>query len=385
MKVDSNKKVVQMFKHDNASAKVVKVVDSFKLIRGGVLSDLEMAYETWGTLNKDKSNVIVIFTGLSASSHVASSSIDPTPGWWESVVGKGKAINTEDHYIICVNTLGSCFGSTSPVSINKKTKEPYRLTFPELTVEDMANASSLLLRKLKIDQIKVLVGPSLGGMKALAFSILHNTYVKNLILISSATQALPYAIALRSLQREVIRKDPLWNNGFYSYENPPLNGVRIARKIGMASYRSASEWTQRFGRKRSEDSKLNQNTFGIENTSFEFEIESYLEHQAVKFQNIFDANCYLYLSRAMDWFDVAKYGESTLDAISKTKIEKALILGVGNDILFPPQQQKEISELLSLSSTIVEYKELDCLQGHDSFLVDTTRFSKEISKFIKNL
>ena len=385
MKIDSNKKVVQMFKHDNASAKIIKVTDSFKLIRGGILSDLNMAYETWGTLNKDKSNVIVIFTGLSASSHIASSSIDPTPGWWESVVGKGKAINTEDHYIICVNTLGSCFGSTSPVSMNKKTQEPYRLTFPELTVEDMANASSLLLKKLEIDQIKVLIGPSLGGMKALAFSILHNTYVKNLILISSATQALPYAIALRSLQREVIRKDPLWNNGFYSYENPPLNGVRIARKIGMASYRSASEWTQRFGRKRSEDSKLNQNTFGIENTSFEFEIESYLEHQAVKFQNIFDANCYLYLSRAMDWFDVAKHGESTLDAISKTKIEKALILGVGNDVLFPPQQQKEIAELLSLSSTIVEYKELDCLQGHDSFLVDTTKFSKEIVKFIKNL
>ena len=385
MKTDSNKKVVQMFKHDNASAKVVKVTDSFKLLRGGNLSELDMAYETWGALNKDKSNVIVIFTGLSASSHVASSSIDPTPGWWESVVGKGKAVNIEDHYVICINTLGSCFGSTSPVSINKKTNEPYRLTFPELTVEDMANASSLLLKKLGINEIKVLIGPSLGGMKALAFSILHNSYVKNLILISSATQALPYAIALRSLQREVIRKDPLWNNGFYSYEKPPLNGVRIARKIGMASYRSASEWTQRFGRKRSEDSKLNQNTFGIENTSFEFEIESYLEHQAVKFQNIFDANCYLYLSRAMDWFDVAKHGESTLDAISKTKIEKALVLGVGNDVLFPPQQQKEIAELLSLSSTIVEYKELDCLQGHDSFLVDTSRFSKEIKKFIKNL
>ena len=385
MKTDSNKKVVQMFKHDNASAKVVKVTDSFKLLRGGNLSELNMAYETWGALNKDKSNVIVIFTGLSASSHVASSSIDKTPGWWESVVGKGKSVDTEDHYVVCINTLGSCFGSTSPVSINKKTNEPYRLTFPELTVEDMANASSLLLKKLGINEIKVLIGPSLGGMKALAFSILHNSYVKNLILISSATQALPYAIALRSLQREVIRKDPLWNNGFYSYEKPPLNGVRIARKIGMASYRSASEWTQRFGRKRSEDSKLNQNTFGIENTSFEFEIESYLEHQAVKFQNIFDANCYLYLSRAMDWFDVAKHGESTLDAISKTKIEKALVLGVGNDVLFPPQQQKEIAELLSLSSTIVEYKELDCLQGHDSFLVDTSRFSKEIIKFIKNL
>ena len=385
MKTDSNKNIIQLFKHNNASATVTKVADNFDFVRGGMLSELNIAYETWGSLNKDKSNVIVIFTGLSASSHVTSSSVDQTPGWWEAVVGLDKAINTKDHYVICINTLGSCFGSTSPVSINKKTNEPYRLTFPELTVEDMANASSLLLKKLGIESIKVLVGPSLGGMKALAFSILHNTLVKNLILISSATQALPYAIALRSLQREVIRKDPLWNNGFYSYEKPPLNGVRIARKIGMASYRSASEWTQRFGRKKSDDNKLNQNTFGIENTSFEYEIESYLEHQAVKFQNIFDANCYLYLSRAMDWFDVAKHGESTLDAISKTKIDKALVLGVTTDVLFPPQQQKEIAELLSLSNTIVEYKELDCIQGHDSFLVDTNRFSKEIEKFIKTL
>ena len=385
MKMDSNKNIIQLFKHNNASATVTKVADNFDFVRGGMLSELNIAYETWGSLNKDKSNVIVIFTGLSASSHVTSSSVDRTPGWWEAVVGLDKAINTKDHYVICINTLGSCFGSTSPVSINKKTNEPYRLTFPELTVEDMANASSLLLEKLGIESIKVLVGPSLGGMKALAFSILHNTLVKNLILISSATQALPYAIALRSLQREVIRKDPLWNNGFYSYEKPPLNGVRIARKIGMTSYRSASEWTQRFGRKKSDDNKLNQNTFGIENTSFEYEIESYLEHQAVKFQNIFDANCYLYLSRAMDWFDVAKHGESTLDAISKTKIDKALVLGVTTDVLFPPQQQKEISELLSLSNTIVEYKELDCIQGHDSFLVDTNRFSKVIEKFIKTL
>ena len=301
------------------------------------------------------------------------------------MVGDGKAIDTSKYHVICINTLGSCFGSTSPVSINKKTSQPYRLTFPELTVEDMANASALLLKKIGIDKIHLLIGPSLGGMKALAFSILHNTVVDNMILISTATQALPFAIALRSLQREVIRKDPLWSNGFYSYEKPPLNGVRIARKIGMTSYRSANEWVQRFGRKKSVENKINQNTFGIENTSFEFEIESYLEHQAVKFQNIFDANCYLYLSRAMDWFDVANLGKSSLDAFSKINVNKALVLGVDTDVLFPPQQQKEIAENLSLSNVKVEYKELSCIQGHDSFLVDTGSFAKEINAFIKNL
>ena len=385
MKNGSDNKIVELFRHGNVSAKLVEVTDSFKMKRGGQLSNLHIAYETWGELNKDKSNVIVIFTGLSANSHVTSSQSDQTPGWWETMVGDGKAIDTGKYHVICINTLGSCFGSTSPVSINKKTSQPYRLTFPELTVEDMANASRLLLKKIGINKIHILIGPSLGGMKALAFSILHNTVVDNMILISTATQALPFAIALRSLQREVIRKDPLWSNGFYSYEKPPLNGVRIARKIGMTSYRSANEWVQRFGRKKSVENKINQNTFGIENTSFEFEIESYLEHQAVKFQNIFDANCYLYLSRAMDWFDVANLGKSSLDAFSKINVNKALVLGVDTDVLFPPQQQKEISENLSLSNVKVEYKELNCIQGHDSFLVDTGSFAKEINAFIKNL
>ena len=385
MKNKQNNKVVPMFKHGNTNAKIITISKSFNLKRGGTLSELNIAYETWGTLNDNKSNVIVIFTGLSASSHITSSSIDQSAGWWESMVGVDKAINTKDHYVICINTLGSCFGSTSPVSINEKTGEPYRLTFPELTVEDMANASYLLLKKIGIEHIKLLVGPSLGGMKAIAYCLLHNEHVDNIILISTATQALPYAIALRSLQREVIRKDPLWNNGFYEYEKPPLNGVRIARKIGMASYRSSLEWSQRFGRKKSAENKLNQNTFGIENTSFEYEIEAYLEHQAVKFQNIFDANCYLYLSRAMDWFDASDHGESTLDAFSRMNIKKALVLGVSTDVLFPPQQQKEIAELLSLSNTKVSYKELSCIQGHDSFLVDIEAFSKEISKFINSL
>jgi homoserine O-acetyltransferase len=385
MKNGSDNKVVELFRHANVSAKLVEVTDSFEMKRGGQLSNLHIAYETWGELNKDQSNVIVIFTGLSANSHVTSSQSDQTPGWWETMVGEGKAIDTGKYHVICINTLGSCFGSTSPVSINKKTSQPYRLTFPELTVEDMANASRLLLKKIGINKVHLLIGPSLGGMKALAFSILHNTVVDNMILISTATQALPFAIALRSLQREVIRKDPLWSNGFYSYEKPPLNGVRIARKIGMTSYRSANEWVQRFGRKKSVANKINQNTFGIENTSFEFEIESYLEHQAVKFQNIFDANCYLYLSRAMDWFDVANLGKSSLDAFSKINVNKALILGVDTDVLFPSQQQKEIAENLSLSNVKVEYKELNCIQGHDSFLVDTGSFAKEINTFIKNL
>lgn len=378
----SENNVVSIFKHDK-QANIVKVADSFEFKRGGKLPNITMAYETWGKLNSAKSNVVVVLTGLSASSHIASSSSDKSAGWWESMVGKNKPINTEEFHVICINTLGSCFGSTSPVTINEKTKKPYRLTFPELSVEDMARGSYLLLKKLGIDRVKYLIGPSLGGMQALALSSLYNDIVENIILISTATQAHPYAIAIRSLQREVIRKDPLWNNGFYDYDKPPLNGVRIARKIGMTSYRSPREWIQRFGRKRTSEEKLNQNTFGVDNTNFEYEIESYLEHHAIKFQKLFDANCYLYLSRAMDWFDLADHGNSTQEVFSRFKIENALVISAKSDTLFPPQQQKEIAEGLSQSGTKVEYKELQSIQGHDSFLVDIDTFGKEIRKFMK--
>lgn len=385
MKNTDNKKVIQMFKHDNTSATVMPVANTFEMRRGGTLDNLEIAYETWGKLNQNKTNVIVVFTGLSASSHISASNKNNSPGWWDSMVGSGKAIDTDKFYVVCINSLGSCFGSTSPVSINKKTSKPYRLAFPALTIEDMANASNLLIDKLGINKIKVLIGPSMGGMQALAYSVLHNKSIENIIFISTATQALPFAIAIRSLQREVIRKDPLWKNGFYSYEEPPLNGVRIARKLGMTSYRSSTEWIQRFGRKKTTGTLINQNTFGIDNTNFEYEIEAYLEHHAVKFQNIFDANCYLYLSRAMDWFDLADHGDSTVDALSKTNINKALVLGVDTDTLFPIQQQKEIAEGLSLAGTQVTFKTLDSIQGHDSFLVDTEKFSDPIKEFLNSL
>ena len=381
----SDNKVVNLFEESNKGIQKTVITETMKMKRGGSLSNPVLAYETWGKLSKSKDNVIVILTGLSASSHVASNSSDSNPGWWEGIVGPDKAIDTNKFYIICVNSLGSCFGSTGPASINQITGEPFRLTFPELTIDDMATATKFLLDKLGIKQINTLVGPSMGGMHALALIIQNNKFVKNFIAISTAFQSLPYAIAIRSLQREVIRKDPLWKNGYYTPDSPPLNGVRIARKLGMISYRSANEWAQRFGRKKSSKNNITQNTFGIENTGFEFEIESYLEHLAVKFQNVFDANCYLYLSRSIDWFDIIDYGSSSEEVLGKTGLESALILGVESDILFPIYQQKELAEYLSADSTKVTYKSLNCLQGHDSFLVDIETFSREISCYLENI
>ena len=381
----SDNKVVNLFEESKKGIQKTVITETMKMKRGGSLSNPVLAYETWGKLSKSKDNVVIILTGLSASSHVASSSSDSNPGWWEGIVGPDKAIDSNKFYIICINSLGSCFGSTGPASINQITGEPFRLTFPELTIDDMATATKFLLDKLGIKQINTLVGPSMGGMHALALIIQNNRLVRNFIAISTAFQSLPYAIAIRSLQREVIRKDPLWKNGYYAPDSPPLNSVRIARKLGMISYRSANEWAQRFGRKKSSKNNITQNTFGIENTGFEFEIESYLEHLAVKFQNVFDANCYLYLSRSIDWFDIIDYGSSSEEVLGKTGLESALILGVESDILFPIYQQKELAEYLSADSTKVTYKSLNCLQGHDSFLVDIETFSREISCYLENI
>ena len=381
----SDNKVVNLFEESKKGIQKTVLTENMKMKRGGSLSNPVLAYETWGKLSKSKDNVVIILTGLSASSHVASSSSDSNPGWWEGIVGPDKAIDSNKFYIICINSLGSCFGSTGPASINQITGEPFRLTFPELTIDDMATATKFLLDKLGIKQINTLVGPSMGGMHALALIIQNNRLVRNFIAISTAFQSLPYAIAIRSLQREVIRKDPHWKNGYYAPDSPPLNGVRIARKLGMISYRSANEWAQRFGRKKSSKNNITQNTFGIENTGFEFEIESYLEHLAVKFQNVFDANCYLYLSRSIDWFDIIDYGSSSEEVLGKTGLESALILGVESDILFPIYQQKELAEYLSAGSTKVTYKSLNCLQGHDSFLVDIETFSREISCYLENI
>ena len=382
-KIDDN--IINLFEKSNPGFQKIKIADSMKLKRGGSLANPYLAYETWGELSKFKDNVVVILTGLSASSHVASSRTNPGAGWWEGMVGNGKAIDTNKYYVICINSLGSCFGSTGPASINDITKEPYRLTFPELSIDDMASATKLLLDRLGIDSIHTLIGPSMGGMHALALVVQNTNLIRNFIAISTASQSLPYSIAIRSLQREVIRKDPLWKNGYYSPDSPPHNGVRIARKLGMMSYRSADEWAQRFGRKKSAKTEITQNTFGFENTNFEFEIESYLEHLAIKFQDVFDANSYLYLSRAIDWFDLADYGSSPDKVLGQTNMDNALVLGVKSDTLFPISQQKEIAESLSTGSTKVTYKSLDCVQGHDSFLVDIETFSKEIKCFLDNL
>jgi homoserine O-acetyltransferase/O-succinyltransferase len=349
--------------------------------RGGTLLEPTIAYETWGELNEDRSNAVLIFTGMSPSAHAASSAQDPTPGWWEEIIGPGRPIDTRRYFVICINSLGSCFGSTGPASINPATGEIYRLDFPVLSLEDVARGGYEVLRHLGIERVFATVGPSMGGMTSLAFELLFPGRSDGLVLMSTGSRALPFSIALRSLQREMIRRDPDWQGGNYPRDSVPLTGMRLARKLGMITYRSAEEWRVRFGRERASawvEPPANGDSFGMV-----FEVESYLEHHANKFTGQFDPNCYLYLSRASDLFDVAEHGASVAAGLAKVQAKRALIIGVSTDFLFPIHQQRELAEGLTRPGRDVQFVELNSLQGHDSFLVDMDNYRPLIAGFFE--
>lgn len=361
------------------ASKTVTLPTPLKMYRGGRLDSVAIAYETWGELNPARDNAVLIFTGLSPSAHAASSPADPEPGWWEDMVGPGKPIDSNRFHVICVNSLGSCFGSTGPASVNPDTGKPYRLDFPMLSIEDIAGAAHAALVQLGIDRLQAVIGPSLGGMSALAFALLYPQSVASLVSISSAVHALPFAIAVRSLQREMIRNDPEWHGGYY--EMNPVQGMRLARKLGMMSYRSPQEFKQRFNRHRTDMQVELPGPFEME-----FEIEAYLEAHARKFVGAFDANCYLYLSHAMDLFDAAEHGGGSLEtAFARLAGKKALAIGVETDILFPVEQQEQLARLLEQANADVSFTCLASLQGHDSFLIDMERFGPAVGGFLRAL
>ena len=351
----------------------------FAMKRGGVLRGARLAYETWGTLNSTHDNAVLVLTGLSPDAHAASNADNAEDGWWEAMIGPGKHIDTDRWFVICANSLGSCKGSTGPASINPGSGEIYRLDFPELSVEDIANAAHALVR-------------GFGGMTALAYLLLHPGSARTHINISGSARALPFSIAIRSLQREAIRLDPHWNNGAYDDLRYPEAGMRMARKLGVITYRSALEWDGRFGRVRLDsDRRDDEDPFGLE-----FEVESYLEGHARRFVRRFDPNCYLYLSRSMDWFDIGEYapGRGTgtppgpgdaMAGLARIRVERALAIGVHTDILFPLQQQEQIAEGLRAGGADAAFLPLPSPQGHDAFLVDIERFGPAVRGFLASL
>lgn len=358
-----------------ASARRLLKLSGWFPMKRGRLREPTIAFETWGQQNRDRDNAVLIFTGLSPSAHVASSPEDPSTGWWEDMVGPDKPIDTNRYFVICVNSLGSCFGTTGPASVDPDTGKPYRLAFPVLCVEDIARAGAEVVRSLGIETLYATVGASMGGMTALAFCTMFPSISRGLVSISSAARSMPFAIAMRSLQREMIRKDPNWCEGNYQLGEGPITGMRLARKLGMITYRSSHEWERRFGRERATDEAPN-GPFRID-----FEVESYLEAHANKFVGAFDANCYLYLSRAMDLFDIADHGGSIAAGLDPVQLDRALVIGVKTDFLFPLKQQIELADGLKHVVPEVDFRALDSIQGHDSFLVDMDLFRPAVASF----
>ncbi len=357
-----------------------------------MLHGAHIAYESWGELNTARDNAILLYTGLSPSAHAAATEADPSPGWWQRMIGPGLAIDTRRYFVLCVNSLGSCFGSTGPASINPATGQRYRLDFPEIAVEDIARAGYEAARALGIDKLDVAMGASLGGSVAIALAALVPAGARRLISISGSAAASPFAIALRSVQREAILRDPDWQGGNYPPEHPPRNGMRLARKLpehpprngmrlarklGTITYRSATEWRQRFGRNPIDGNALRASPFAPR-----FAVEGYLEAQAERFTRVYDPNCYLYLSRAMDRFDLAEHGGSYRAALGGSGLDNALVIGVESDMLYPLHEQAAIAEALEQAGVTTRFARLPSLEGHDAFLVDIPRFDAEIRAFL---
>ncbi len=341
--------------------------------RGGEAS-IQMAFETWGHLNADGQNVILILPGLSPNTHAAASDADRRPGWWENMVGPGKPIDTDRFFVININHLGSCFGSSGPASLDDDQKR-IGLSFPALSIEDLAAGASFVLDHLGIEQVQSIVAPSMGGLVAQAFMLRYPTRFENALIIASAVRAEARSIAIHSLQRDAIRNDPLWRDGDYAPEQPPLAGMRLARKIGMSSYRSSVEWEQRFGNQKVTTG--DQSPF-----AYEFEIESYLEAVAERFVLGFDANAYLYLSRAMDWFDVAQHGQGVEGAFKQIAAKRVEVVGITSDTLFPLRQQEQLTAALQAAGVSTHLHVVESQKGHDAFLVDTDKFGPILSGFL---
>ncbi|KAI9712125.1 MAG: hypothetical protein M1820_001834 [Bogoriella megaspora] len=265
---------------------------------GGVLPSFEVAYETWGELNADKSNAILLHTGLSASSHAHSTQANPKAGWWEKFIGPGCPLDTDKYFVVCTNVIGGCYGSTGPSSVDPANGQRYATRFPILTMEDMVRAQFRLLDSMGISRLYASVGSSMGGMQSLAAGILEPSRIGKIVSISGCARSHPFSIAMRHTQRQVLMMDPNWNRGFYYTSSiPPHTGMKLAREIATVTYRSGPEWEKRFGRRRADPSKPPA-------LCPDFLIETYLDHAGEKWCLEYDANSLLYVSKAMDLFDL---------------------------------------------------------------------------------
>ena len=356
--------------------------EAFACEWGKVLPELNIAYETWGELSEARDNAILLHTGLSASSHAKSQPKNDRDGWWEKFIGPGLALDTDRFFVICTNVLGGCYGSTGPSSTDPRSGVQYAMDFPIITVRDMVRAQLLLLDDLGIDRLYASVGASLGGMQSLMLAVLAGDRVDRVVSISAPLRSHPQSIAMRFVQRQAVMSDPDWREGNYYGESFPHRGLRVAREMGTITYRSGPEWLDRFGRTRIKE--------GVTPSLTEdFEVEKYLVHQGDKFCLQYDPNSYLYVSKAMDLFDLTDPPQSAgLDEGSQETVDPvrapALVIGVKSDLLFPSWQQRELADHLRDTDCPVTYLELDAPFGHDTFLIDLERVGGAVKQHLES-
>jgi len=357
----------------------------FILEGGGHLDGVTIAYETWGSLNADASNAILICHAWTGDSHVAGPAGEghPTPGWWEGIVGPGQAIDTNRYFVVCSNVLGGCQGSTGPASPSPEDGKPYALRFPVVTIRDMVRAQASLADALGVKKWHAVIGGSMGGMQVLEWGIMFPDRVGAIVPIATCAEASAQQIAWGSIGRRALLMDPHWNDGDYYGAGPdegPWHGLAVARMIAQVTFRTDNKFSEKFGRRLA---NKNFHDEGLHLLS-QFEVEGYLDHHGERLVRRFDANSYLYIGKAMDLHDVGRGRGDVARAMSRIKAP-ALTIGISSDILYPAYQQETIHALVTNGDARNRYVEIESDEGHDGFLIATPQVGAEVSAFLAQL
>tara|TARA_E500000178_G_scaffold294601_1_gene300021 strand:- start:6282 stop:7367 length:1086 start_codon:yes stop_codon:yes gene_type:complete len=360
----------------NLKTELLNFRDGIILESGEKLDSFDLMIETYGELNKARSNAILICHAFSGNHHAAGQSNEFGLGWWDQIIGPSKAIDTDKYFVVCCNNLGGCAGSSGPTSINPATKKVYGKTFPKVSVDDWVNSQKMLMDKLNIDFWHLVAGGSLGGMQALQWSISYPEKVKKAGIFAAAVKSSTQNIAMNEVARESIRKDKHFYDGnYYEHNASPKNGIKAARMLGHITYLSEELMDTRFGRKfQDEASKVDE--------SVNFEVENYLQYKGEKFSEIFDANSYILMTKAMDDYDAGK--NKTLEEKLRDVKAEFLIIGFYSDWLYPPERGKEIQIAAMNNNIKSSFIVLDGQHGHDSFLFDSQPYSTLIKNFIES-
>ncbi len=365
---------------------ILNFAEPLSLQSGASIANYDLVVETYGQLNPAKDNAVLICHALNASHHVAGvSATDPESiGWWDNMVGPGKPVDTNHFFVIGVNNLGSCFGSTGPMSINPATQKPYGASFPVVTVEDWVNAQARVADHFGIKKFAAVMGGSLGGMQAMAWGMMYPDRVANCVVVASTPKLSAQNIAFNEVARSAILSDPDFHGGdYYAHNVKPRRGLRVARMIGHITYLSDDDMAEKFGRelKRADgDSDAYNFSFDVE-----FEVESYLRYQGEKFADYFDANTYLLITRALDYFDPAKAHRNNLSQAMADVSAKFLVVSFSTDWRFAPERSREIVKALLDNKLDVTYAEIDAPHGHDAFLLEDPRYHNLVAAYFEQI